>query len=158
MSYALAQFLADGLGPRAITYTSGKDREGALSRFLESNNGVLLAPSFERGIDLPYNDCRVVIVAKVPFPNLADKQVKSRLYSRGGQGWYSMQTVRALVQMTGRAMRHEDDSCEIYIIDRQFVSNIWKKKKHLLPEWWKEALVMQGSENLAAVRRGEVKV
>jgi Rad3-related DNA helicase len=158
VSYALAEFLAGSLAPRAITYRSAKDREQALEDFLASDNGILLAPSFERGIDLPYDTCRVVIVAKVPFPNLADKQVKKRLYSRGGQGWYAMQTVRALIQMTGRAMRHEDDTAEVYIIDRQFVDNIWKKKKHLLPKWWTDALVMGGSANLAAVRRGEVKV
>lgn len=156
VSYKLAEFLADGLGDRAITYRSAKEREPALERFLSSPNGILVAPSFERGIDLPYDDCRVVVVAKVPFPYLGDKQVNKRLYSKGGQGWYSMQTVRALVQMTGRAMRHKDDAAETYIIDRQFIDQIWRKKKHLLPDWWKEALIMRGSPNLQVIRRGEV--
>lgn len=156
VSYDYAAYLAKGLGSRAITYRSAKEREGALADFLASPNGVLLAPSFERGIDLPYDDCRVIIVAKVPYPSLADKQIKKRLYSRGGQGWYSMQTIRALIQMTGRAMRHEDDAAETYIIDRQFIDNIWRKKKHMIPPWWADALVMSGSPNLAAIRRGEV--
>jgi ATP-dependent DNA helicase DinG len=154
VSYRLAQYLTENLGERAITYTSSKEREKALEDFKDSANGVLIAPSFERGIDLPYDECRVVIVAKIPFPYLGDKQINKRLYSRGGQGWYAMQTVRTLVQMTGRAMRHEDDSCEIYILDRQFVSNIWKKSKHMLPGWWKDALRMEGSPNLAKVRAG----
>jgi Rad3-related DNA helicase len=154
VSYAYAAFLHEGLGDRAITYRSAKEREDALTEFLGSPNGILLAPSFERGIDLPYDDCRVIIVAKIPFPYLGDKQVNKRLYSRGGKGWYAMQTVRSLIQMTGRAMRHEDDRAETYIIDSQFMTNIWKKNKHILPEWWKEALVMSGSPNLAKVRRG----
>lgn len=156
VSYAYASFLHEGLGPRALTYRSSKEREDALEKFLASPNGILLAPSFERGIDLPYDACRVVVVAKVPFPNLGDKQVNKRLYSKGGKGWYSMMTIRSLIQMTGRAMRHEDDSAECYIIDKQFVENVWKKNRHIIPDWWKDALVMSGSPNLAAVRRGEV--
>lgn len=155
VSYKLAAHLAHTLGPRVITYRSAKERETALSRFRASANGILIAPSFERGIDLPDEQCRVVIVAKVPFPYLGDKQVNKRLYSRGGNGWYAMQTVRSLVQMTGRAVRHETDECEIYLLDRQFVSNIWKKSRHLLPEWWKDALQMRGSPNLAEVRSGK---
>lgn len=156
VSYKLATYLADHLGSRVITYRSATERETALGTFRASNNGILIAPSFERGIDLPDDECRVVIVAKVPFPFLGDKQVNKRLYSRGGRGWYSMQTVRSLVQMTGRAMRHEADECEIYLLDKQFVSNIWKKSRHLLPDWWKDALQMGGSPNLAQVRaRGD---
>lgn len=154
VSYALADFIVDKIGPRALTYRKAQEREDALARFRASSNGVLVAPSFERGIDLPYDQCKVVVVAKIPFPYLGDKQVSKRLYSRGGQGWYAMQTVRSLVQMTGRAMRHADDECEVYVIDRQFMQNVWKKSRHLLPEWWKEALVMGGSPNLAEVRGG----
>lgn len=152
VSYKLADYLATRLGPRVVTYRSASERETALETFRASPNGILIAPSFERGIDLPDDECRVVIVAKVPFPYLGDKQINKRLYSRGGRGWYSMQTVRSLVQMTGRAMRHELDECEIYLLDRQFTSNIWKQSRHLLPEWWKDALQMGGSPNLAEVR------
>jgi Rad3-related DNA helicase len=152
VSYKLAGHLSDSLGSRVVTYRSANERETALRRFRASSNGILIAPSFERGIDLPDDECRVVVVAKVPFPYLGDKQVNKRLYSRGGRGWYAMQTVRSLVQMTGRAMRHEEDECEIYLLDRQFVSSIWKKSRHLLPEWWKDALQMGGSPNLAEMR------
>ena len=155
VSYKLAGFLADRLGPRVITYRSAQQRETALESFRASSNGILIAPSFERGIDLPDEECRVVVVAKVPFPYLGDKQISKRLYSRGGRGWYAMQTVRSLVQMTGRAMRHELDECEIYLLDRQFISSIWKKSRHLLPEWWRDALQMGGSPNLAQVRGGK---
>ena len=72
-----------------------------------------------------------------------------------------MQTVRSLVQMTGRAMRHEDDTCEIYIIDAQFMENVWKKSKHLLPEWWKEAIFgyprLQPSPNMTSIRGGRME-
>ena len=95
----------------------------------------------DRGIDLSYDLCRVVIVGKVPFPNLGDKQVAARLYSdkKHGQLWYAVATVRSLVQMCGRAMRAPDDRCTIYILDSQF-ERLYKEWKHLFPTWWREAL------------------
>lgn len=160
VSYKLAEYLANGLGSRSLTYRNAKERESVLVKFRSSENAILLAPSFERGIDLPYDQCRVVVVAKVPFPNLGDKQVSKRLYSRGGKGWYSMQTIRSLVQMTGRAMRHEDDQCEIYILDAQFLSNIWKKSRHIIPSWWSDAIYgsprMSPSPNFHETRGGRM--
>jgi Rad3-related DNA helicase len=43
--------------------------------------------------------------------------------------------------MTGRGMRHELDMCETYILDSQFIKGVWRKNKHLLPSWWRDALV-----------------
>jgi Rad3-related DNA helicase len=80
------------------------------------------------------------VICKVPFPNLGDKQISARLHSKGGNLWYRVQAVRSIVQMSGRGMRHEDDYCETYILDSQFVSNLWKQSKQLFPNWWVEAL------------------
>ena len=81
-----------------------------------------------------------MVVAKCPFPSLGDSQVGARLHSSGGQQWYSVETIRTLVQMTGRGVRNKDDWCLTYILDSGFTSNIWKKAKHLLPAWWVEAV------------------
>lgn len=147
VSYKLTEFIKGALGEnrsRVFTYANSKTREKALEDWLNSDNGIMLAPSFERGVDLKYDRCRVIVVAKVPFPSLGDKQVNGRLYSRGGQGWYSMLTVRSIVQMTGRGMRSKDDRCETYILDQQFVKNVMNKNRRLLPGWWSEALVKSG--------------
>ena len=145
VSYQLADYLGKEVNDgRFYTYRNANEREEALSAWLQSYNGIMYAPSFDRGIDLADDKCRVVVVAKVPYPNLKDKQISNRLYSKGGQGWYSMLTVRSMVQMTGRAMRSKDDSCEIYLLDGQFMSNIWRKSRRMLPKWWSEALNMGG--------------
>lgn len=146
VSYALAKFLmmdARTWGRPRFTYTQAADRDTALREFRTTAGAVLFAPSMDRGVDLRDDDCRVVVVAKVPFPNLGDRQINERLHTPNGQGWYSVQTVRSLVQMTGRAVRSKDDWCETYILDAQFVRNIWKKNKNLLPEWWRQALNMK---------------
>lgn len=147
VSYDLTKYLRDGLrnvgvGREIVSYTDASSRSDALSRFLDTPGSVLLAPSFDRGIDLRGDDCRVVIVAKIPFPYLGDKQVSARMRLPGGQGWYAVQTVRTLVQMTGRGVRSEDDWCVTYVLDKQMVSNVWKKSKQLLPKWWVEAVDM----------------
>jgi Rad3-related DNA helicase len=149
VSYDLNSFLASSLSSapgasgRVCTYRSSSEKGNAIRDYLRSPNSVLLAPSLDRGIDLPGDDCRVIVVCKVPFPSLGDKQISAKLYSKGGQLWYSVNTVRSLVQMTGRGMRSEDDSCTSYILDSQFIEQIWRRNKHLLPVWWKDALNMK---------------
>jgi Rad3-related DNA helicase len=144
VSYGLAKFLMERVhvsGRKKLTYSNSADREGVLARFRETVGGVLFAPSFERGIDLADDDCRVVVVAKVPFPNLGDPRVSALMHTPGGSESYSVETIRTLVQMTGRGVRHMDDWCVSYILDKQFVTNILKRHERLLPRWWRDALV-----------------
>lgn len=129
---------------RMITYHNAREREATLEDFKKSDKPlVLVASSFERGIDLPDDLCRVVVIMKVPFLKLGDKQVAARLYSdkKGGQLWFAVAAIRTLVQMSGRAMRSKDDYCEIYILDAQF-ARLYRQNKYLFPAWWREALHM----------------
>lgn len=147
VSYALNDYLYDGAirrnpGRHIYSYSSSAVRARALQQYQENEGSVLFAPSFERGVDLPDELGRVVVVAKIPYPYLGDKQIKKRLYTFGGQGWYTMQTVRSIVQMSGRAMRHEDDQCSIYVLDGMFLK-IWKESRHMIPKWWKDAIIWQ---------------
>ena len=144
VSYALTKYLKDQIASeRVISYTNPRERQRALDLYLGTERSVLFAPSLERGIDLAEDDCRAIIVCKVPFPNLGDAQVKARVYGdrRHGQLWYAVQTVRSLVQMTGRGMRSQDDYCESYILDSMFTNNVWRNDRSLIPAWWAEALV-----------------
>ena len=143
VSYDLNDYLFKELSNvrPSFTYTKSADKDSAISRYRDQDSSVLFAPSLERGVDLPDDNCRHIVVAKIPFPNLGDRQVSSRLYSRGGSSWYAMKTIRSLVQMTGRGMRSESDWANSYILDSQFLTHIWNRSRHLLPLWWKEALV-----------------
>lgn len=151
VSYELTQKLLRALivssGPmksRLVTYDQGKDRDRTVDLYRSRKASVLLAPSLDRGVDLEGDDCRVIAVCKIPFPYLGDKQVNARLHTKGGQDWFSVQTVRSLVQMTGRGVRNKDDQCASYILDSQFQNNIWAKCRHLLPSWWTEAVDWSG--------------
>ena len=149
VSYDLTRYLAENLPKeRVIIYVKADERDKVLAEFKVKEKAVLLAPSFDRGVDLPEDMCRAVIIAKCPFPSLGDRQVSARLHKKGGESWYRVLTVRTLVQMCGRGVRSATDKCSIYLIDRQFVSNVWKKSRHLLPDWWKEALIWGGNPNV----------
>jgi Rad3-related DNA helicase len=50
-----------------------------------------------------------------------------------------VQTIREIVQMTGRGVRSETDSCTTYIIDGAF-GKLWTRNKSLFPSWWREAV------------------
>lgn len=85
-----------------------------------------------------------MIVAKAPFPYLGDPQIQKRLHRKadGGEVWYAMQVAREVVQMTGRGVRHEDDWAVAYVLDGQFVGNVWRNRKGMFPGWWREAVVL----------------
>jgi Rad3-related DNA helicase len=101
----------------------------------------MISPSMERGVDLPGGLCRVVIVAKMPYPSLGSPQVNKRIHTGSdGSLWYSRRTIRSLVQMTGRATRFLGDYSVNYILDQQF-GNLFEKRGEIFPLWWKDALV-----------------
>lgn len=149
VSYRLANYLAEQLEQLArpiLIYRMAKERTAILEDFRSLAGSVLIAPSLERGIDLPDDLARVVIVAKVPFGNLGDKQIAARMRTPGGQSWYAVQAIRSLIQMTGRGMRHKDDYCDIWITDRNFIDRIWKPHRGLLPGWWRSAIVWHADQ------------
>lgn len=144
VNYRLAGDIYDGLRAAQVdtnvyTYHSAHERNDVLERF-KKYGGVLVAPSMDRGIDLAGDLCRVVVIAKVPFPSLKDRQIEARMRLPGGQWWYSVAVARTILQMCGRGVRSETDSATTYILDRQFGKWWSGSGKKLLPEWWREAL------------------
>lgn len=145
-TYALARDVTmwlnqnpDVVGRREVwSYTGANERDIALERY-KQHGGILVAPSMDRGIDLPGDECRVQVICKLPMPYLGDAQVSARMNARGGELWYGVLTSRGLIQMTGRAVRSVDDWATTYVLDSTF--GRWKKRnKSLLPAWWQEAV------------------
>jgi Rad3-related DNA helicase len=135
------------------TYRAASDRDHALDRF-KQEGGVLIGPSLDRGVDLPGDLCRVQVVVKVPFPNLGDKVIATRMRNAGGlnargeqmtggQRWYATETARVIVQMTGRGVRSATDWCTTYVLDKAFLEWYNRDGKALLPKWWRDAMKME---------------
>ena len=141
VSYSLAEYLRENLNSGRILTHNGSSRTETLEKFKCINHpAILISPSMDRGVDLPYDAARWCIVCKVPFPDLSDKQVSARLYSGGfGRQWYAQTTASTLMQMTGRIVRAVDDYGTSWILDRQF-ENFYGKHSGLFYKWWVEAL------------------
>jgi hypothetical protein len=115
------------------------NRADQLTLFKSRRGYTMISPSFDRGVDLPDGECKCVIICKMPYMSLGDKQVKARLAMPKGQRWYNMKTIQTVMQMTGRAVRSPTDVCDIHILDRQFDS-LLARTRHMLPKWWLEAI------------------
>ncbi len=143
VSYYNAQRILAGipkdLRKRFMTYANSGEVDEVLKKYLRTEGAVLLAPSLSRGISLEDDKCEVVIIAKVPYPYLGDKQIQARLYSQGGQAWYNIHTIREIVQMAGRGMRSKSDHCTTYILDGSFIE-LWRKTKMFFPPWFRESV------------------
>lgn len=144
VSYGLTKWLVRELRRHARvgqfhSYGSAGERDRALADF-KREGGVMFAPSLDRGIDLPGDLCRVQVVAKMPYQSLADRQISERMKMPGGQLWYGVQTARSLVQMTGRAVRSDEDHAVSYILDSQFEMWWGNVGRRVMPGWWTEAL------------------
>jgi len=114
VSYPLARYVAENSTNKVrLVQHDPRHRVTELERFKASDQPlVMVSPSMDRGVDLPGDLCRFIIVLKIPYPNLGDPQVKRRTEFGDGWLWYSVQTIRSLIQATGRGNRSAEDYCE----------------------------------------------
>jgi len=143
VSYKVRDYLINKLGSDRLITHAVKDRAQKLQTFKSSPKPlVLLSPSMDRGVDLPDEECRVVVICKMPYPDLGDPQVNKRVHAgKDGDNWYAHKTVSTVVQMSGRGVRSEKDFAATYILDRQF-RRIYDDHRSMFPVWFKEAVVM----------------
>lgn len=142
VSYKVRGFLLDHLPVgRTITHST-RDRNLVLDKFKKSAKPlVLLSPSMDRGVDLPEEECRVVVVAKCPYADISDPQVSRRVYgSKDGNAWYAHKTISRIVQMSGRAVRSMDDYAVTYILDEQY-GKLSTEHREMFPKWFLEAVI-----------------
>jgi Rad3-related DNA helicase len=141
-NYELARFIkANSVHSRRMLSHTGRDRAEVLNRFKRSPEPlVLLSPSMERGVDLLHDTTRLVVLAKLPFPDLSDKQVSARLHGyKDGQEWYDHRTVAGVVQASSRATRATNDWSHIWILDSQFY-RLYRDRWSMFPSYWRDAL------------------
>lgn len=140
-SYKCQNYITKNFHNSRIISHGSTNRESVLNYFENDKNPlVLVSPSMNEGVDLPYDKCRFQVIYKMPFPYLGDKQVNLR--RKKDQRWYAYKTVMNLMQAYGRGMRAEDDYCYTYIIDSDinmlFSSPLYKS---LIPQYFKDAIL-----------------
>jgi hypothetical protein len=107
----------------------------------------------DEGVDVPGDLCRFQIIYKIPYPDLGDKQIYSRMEL--DSHWYDYKTSLRLVQTHGRGMRYDDDYCTTYFIDNRFKNYVLTNR--FLPDTFKEAIKTRYSNEHREklVREGE---
>jgi Rad3-related DNA helicase len=146
---AIAQVLQTQTGRLVFHHAggSGAKRDALIEAYRTSNPpGILVGPGLERGLDLHQDDTRVIVIPKVTYPSTLDPQVAARMRLRmvpdgeDGERWYLLQTIRSLIQASGRATRSADDYSVTYILDAQFIERMMREKPRWRPEWlvWRD--------------------
>ena len=137
VSASCKNYLFENIKSNRLIDHNTQNRQKQLDKFKNSNNPlVLISPSMNEGVDLPGNLCRFQIIYKLPYPDLADKQI--RLRSNADEDWYDYKTALTLIQTYGRGMRFEKDYCMTYIIDSRIKEFI--KNNKFIPNELKELL------------------
>lgn len=133
ISHKLAQIiLAKSKHSSRMIYT-GNDRQAMITRFLESDsNLVLISPSCETGLDLPWDQCRFIIWAKIPFGDLGDP-IQVRIASESPEV-YRYEAAFRFIQGCGRGFRAPDDWCLVYVLDGHF-GWFYRTNRNLFPDW-----------------------
>jgi len=147
------------------------DRNDAIEGYMRTKGeAILISTYIKEGFDFKDDLCRYLIIPKIPYPSMDDKIKKRMLLSQAWflennkdycnpkiqsdglcrnfscsqpcQRWYIWKTALDVVQMTGRAVRHEEDYAKIYILDSAF-GRFNYMASSMLPSWWKEALIYE---------------
>lgn len=148
-AYGWTRYLADALEDLerpVFAYFSADQRQYAIVDYELTPNAVLLASSLEQGYDGKDDLCRVIVLTKVMYPSLGDKQVNARLHQTAtGAFWYASVTAEAIQQSVGRGCRHEKDKVTIYVTDSMF-AKFYGQWKRLFPEWFREAVQLNSEQ------------
>jgi ATP-dependent DNA helicase DinG len=123
-----------------LLLTKDMSAKEVLEKHVRTNANVILTPTMWEGVDLRDDLCRFIIIAKTPYPSLADKRIKVK--AERDKDWYYSVTLMRLIQGCGRGVRHEKDYCITYILDSNATWLIkGKMKQNAVPRWFKDALV-----------------
>ena len=132
---AFMPLLSEDTRKRLISH----DRENKTERykaFLEGpSDSILFCAGLQEGIDLPGDLGRWQVIAKVPWPSLGEPAWK--YVAESDPVRYMWETMRVVLQASGRVCRGPEDYGITYILDRSF-NNL---DMTLAPTWFREGLV-----------------
>lgn len=141
--YSVAKVLRMRLenNSRFMFHGRGRDKITKLEEWKASEEPkIFVGSGMNEGISLNYDLCRWQVICKVPFPSLADPAL--RYLASTDSTWYAWQSLKDLLQASGRNCRSEDDWGCTYLWDECAVRLI-QNNKDLIPMWFQEALIIE---------------
>lgn len=122
---------------RMLIYNGSREKVTTVRIHQMSPDTILVGPTLNTGIDLPGDQCRFIIILKVPYPTLLDKLVheRNKLYPL----WYNSHTANEIIQGIGRGVRFNGDWCVTYILDASF-NQLYNSTRKQFPEELQERI------------------
>ena len=125
-SYRQMRNVYDALGGRLMfpVFQAGRGQNRSIQQFRQSGNGVLFAAgSCWEGIDFPGDMVSLLIIAKLPFPIPDPVSDYERQQYPNLRDYINAEVIpemqKKLRQGFGRAIRTEQDSCVVAILDER---------------------------------------
>lgn len=143
VTYRIAEYLFSESDFKEMMLTHRtRDRAAKLEEFkLSQAPKILVSPSMDKAVDLPGDECELIIVCKLPFLYLGSKVMKERVRQDGG--YYAHEALMNLIQMVGRGNRQESDVTTSIVLDTLAPRFLRQKVRKMIPQGIKEALVYQ---------------
>lgn len=101
------------------------------------NGVVIISPSILEGVDLVDDLSRFQIFLKVPYGDLKDRWIKTKL--QHNEKWYARESIIKIVQGCGRSIRSKDDWAWTFILDSNF-NRLRQFNGEMFPNWFLEAI------------------
>ena len=140
-SYAIAKNIYDNapieIQQRMLLYNNAKEKSYMITKHQLSDNTILIGPTLVEGIDLPGDQCRFIIILKVPYPVIVDDYVKQKM--KLFPLWYNSTTSNTIIQGIGRGNRYKEDYCITYILDACFLT-LYNSTKSQYPKELQERI------------------
>lgn len=142
-TYALNKKLQETFGDDDRFLFHNKSNKTKMYNFFRETEEpkILVASGMYEGIDLAGPEYRWQIIAKVPWPSLADPAIKH--LAEKDPEWYTWECFKDLLQACGRICRGPDDYGETIILDSTF-KKLWngnvERRNKLIPKWFRDSV------------------
>lgn len=134
-SYKLTNLFAALARTRGRLMVGTRQDDGLEDLKSSTRSHVLISPRMREGVDLPGDDCRFILIPKLPFPNFGDPIICAR--NATDPSYATDLTARTIVQMFGRGMRSTTDYCLGVITDAQWPTFL---RRATFSQWFLDAV------------------
>lgn len=153
VSYERTRFFLEHTRHRNIAWTHDRQSIGNIVQAFKAASApaILVSPAISSGWDFPDDECRYIVVGKVPYPDTSHPLMKARMV--GDRDLPAFQAMETMVQAAGRGTRSAGDWCEVIVADDNWRWFQWKYR-HFAPQYFLDRLT--GSIQGAPVPRFRV--
>lgn len=124
---------------RMIWHDDSNGSRDAVAEFKQraGTGAVLVSPSMGSGVNFPDDECRCILIPKLPYPDMRSPIMQRIQDEDSEQRDHIM--IKSLVQNCGRGNRHGQDWCEAILIDAH-CTHALRKLDRFAPRYFRDAV------------------